>query len=293
MKIFLTVSKKLEKGFHLKLSIDLYRNNKVRNLEESYTTQEVDLYLSNDKEIESGNIASLSSGEIFDDSDRVVIKNEPNNEYEMKVLNNDDKFLDSQENKIMIQNKQIMDFSEEGIDPTINEYNIESSSKGCQFDLISDKQINENNKKITLIFSEKNNKKNNVNAECTLSSDNGNKIPCSLQPEVENKNYVLEDYKGYNENNLFYINQDKDETRFELNCHDEKPESKWFKTSTIIIIASAVVAAIILISACVCCCKKKKIENIPDSTFRQINYQGNPFNISSSARRVKLSNNYN
>ena len=293
LKIFLTVSKKIEKGFHLKFSIDLYRKNKARNLEESYTTQEVDLYLSNDNEIESGNIASLSSEEIFDDSDRVVIKNEKNNEYEMKVLNNDDKFLDSQENKIMIQNKQIMDFSEEGIDPTINEYNIESSSKGCQFDLISDKQINENIKKITLIFSEKNNKKNNVNAECTLSSDNGNKIPCFLQPEVENKNYVLEDYKGYNENNLFYINQDKDETRFELNCHDEKPESKWFKTSTIIIIASAVVAVIILISACVCCCKKKKIENIPDSTFRRINYQGNPFNISSSARRVKLSNNYN
>ncbi len=52
----------------------------------------------------------------------------------MKVLNNNNKILDTQENNKLIQNKEMIDFSNPDNNYKINEYYIESSSKGCQFD---------------------------------------------------------------------------------------------------------------------------------------------------------------
>ena len=295
LKIFLSVSKKLEKDYHFKFSIQLYKNHNIRNLESSsYISKEIDLYLSsNDNDIEAGKIISLVSQEKFEDTDRIVIKEEKKAEYRMKVMNNNNKILDTQENKKMIQNKEMMDFSKSSTNYKINEYYIESSSKGCQFDLISKKSIDENNKKITLTFSEKYNKNKNVNAECTLSSDNDNNIPCSLDKEIDNKKYILEGYIGSNENNLFYIMPDKDKSNFELNCSDEKFDNKKIKTIIIIIItAISIVIFFILIIICICCFKSKKIENIPNlrhTTF-QVNTSNN--NFPTSGRRIKTNKNH-
>ena len=298
LKIFLTVSMKLEKDYHFKFTINLYKKNNRRNLEgASYESKEIDLYLSSeDNDIESGKIISLISQEKFEDIDRIVIKEGKNTEYLMKVLNNNNKILDTQENNKLIQNKEMIDFSNPDTNYKINEYYIESASKGCQFDLISKNSIDENSKKIILTFSEKNNKNNNVKVECTLSSDNNKNIPCYLDKEINNKYYVLENYIGSNENNLFYIKSDKDKSNFELNCSEDKFDiNKIKKIIIIIIVAISVVIIIILITLCICCCKNKKTENVRGSTMRHINFQVNSSNnnYSSSARHVSSSKNHN
>ena len=159
LMIFLTASIKLEKGFHFKFSIELYKKNKMRNFENSlYINKEIDFYLSL-KDFESGEVITLTSQEEFDEEDRVVIKEISNDEYEMKVLNNDNKILDTQENKKMIENNEIIDFSNSSYNYDINKYYIESSSKGCQFNLKSKINISENYQNIILNFFEKNKKK--------------------------------------------------------------------------------------------------------------------------------------
>jgi len=290
LKIFLTSSTKLEKGFHFKFSIDLYKNNNIRNLEgSSYISKEIDFYLSNDDD-ESGEIISLTSQEQFDDTDRVVIKQEKNDEYEIKVLNNNNKILDTQENLKMIQNKEIINFSDSPSNYQINRYYIESSSKGCQFNLLSNNQIIENNQNIILNFVEKNNRNNKIDAKCTLSSDNEKNIPCTIDQEIKDKNCVLKDYVGSNSNGLFYIMQDKDIDNLQLNCFEDKSNNDK-KTIIIIVIVVCSVAVISIIAISVCCCKKKKVEEIPYNTIvRQFNSQRNVLgnNSSVSNRRVKI-----
>ena len=103
----------------------------------------VDLYLNNDNEIKAGEILELTSQEEFDDKDRIIVREKQNNDYYgLKFFNNDNKILDTQENKEMIEKNEIVDFSKIPSDYSINEYYIESSNKGCNFDLVSKTQIN-------------------------------------------------------------------------------------------------------------------------------------------------------
>ena len=261
LMIFLTASIKLEKGFHFKFSIELYKKNKMRNFENSlYINKEIDFYLSL-KDFESGEVITLTSQEEFDEEDRVVIKEISNDEYEMKVLNNDNKILDTQENKKKIENNEIIDFSNSSYNYDINKYYIESSSKGCQFNLKSKINISENYQNIILNFFEKNNKKNNVNAQCTLSSDNKNNILCFLEQEIENKNCLLKNYVGSSENSLFYIMQDKNIDNIKLNCFEQKYKNSK-KIIIIVVLSISGIAVISLITVCICCCKNKKEEQI-------------------------------
>ena len=245
-------------------------------------------YLSND-DSESGEIISLTSQEQFDDTDRVIIKQKKNDEYEIKVLNNNNKILDTQENLKMIQNKEIINFSDSPSNYQINRYYIESSSKGCQFNLLSNNQIIENNQNIILNFVEKNNRNNKIDAKCTLSSDNEKNIPCTIDQEIKDKNCVLKDYVGSNSNGLFYIIQDKDIDNLQLNCFEDKSNNDK-KTIIIIVIVICSVAVISIIAISVCCCKKKKVEEIPyNNIVRQFNSQRNILgnNSSVSNRRIK------
>jgi hypothetical protein len=225
LRIFISPSHKTEKNFHIKLPINIYKsNNKIRNLQENaYREQEVDLYLSENNEVEQGEILSLTSIKEFDESDRIVINQEKSHDCEIKVLNNDNKILDTQENKKMIENKEIIDFSEVPSTFTSNKYYIESSSKGCHFNLVSKNQIEEENQNIILNFIEKNNENKKISAKCILSKENKNNIPCSLNEDIVNKKYILDSYVGSNKNGVFYLIQDKDD--FELNCEEEEENS--------------------------------------------------------------------
>lgn len=110
-------------------------------------------------------------------------------------------------------------------------------------------------------FFEKNNKKNNVNAQCTLSSDNKNNILCFLEQEIENKNCLLKNYVGSSENSLFYIMQDKNIDNIKLNCFDQKSKNSK-KIIIIVVLSISGIAVISLITVCICCCKNKKEEQI-------------------------------
>ena len=157
LRIFISRPYNIEKNFHIKLPINIYKsNNKIRNLQENaYREQEVDLYLSENNEVVQGEILSLTSIEEFDESDRIIINKDKSHGYEIRVLNNNNKILDTQENKKMIENKEIIDFSEVPSTFTSNKYYIVSSSKGCHFNLVSKNQIEEENQNVILNFIEK------------------------------------------------------------------------------------------------------------------------------------------
>ena len=184
----------------------------------------------------------MTSIEEFDESDRIVVNQEKSNKYELRILNNDIKILDTKENKKMIENNEIIDFSNAPTTFTLNKYYIESSSKGCNFNLVSKNPIEENNQNIILNFIEKNNEKKKVNVICTLSNKNKNNIPCLLTEDIIDKKYSLDSYIGSNEKGVFYLIQDKDD--FELSCHQENSDkSKKMMYITI----GAVVGLIIII----------------------------------------------
>ena len=283
LKIFLTLTVNIEKGLHIKFSINLFKNRlRQRNLQGSSKSQEVNLYLDN----VSGNIATLTSKEEFEETDRIVVNKEQGDEYELYLLNNDNKVLDTLENKKKIDNNKVVDFSEINSDYPVKKYYIESSSSGCSFNLVSKDSIRESNKEINLTFIQKDDINNNINAKCTLSSDNEKNIPCSLGEEFEEKNYNLQSYVGSNTNSLFYIFQDND--GYQLSCSDEKKD----KDKKIIIIAIAAGGAALLgiiITIICCCCKKKKVEKVhfPEKNFTIKETEENSFNNNNFDKKNK------
>ena len=284
LKIFLTLTVNIEKGLHIKFSINLFKNRlRQRNLQGSSKSQEVNLYLDN----VSGNIATLTSKEEFEETDRIVVNKEQGDEYELYLLNNDNKVLDTLENKKKIDNNKVVDFSEINSDYPVKKYYIESSSSGCSFNLVSKDSIRESNKEINLTFIQKDDINNNINAKCTLSSDNEKNIPCSLGEEFEEKNYNLQSYVGSNTNSLFYIFQDND--GYQLSCSDEKKD----KDKKIIIIAiaagGAALLGIIITIICCCCCKKKKVEKVhfPEKNFTIKETEENSFNNNNFDKKNK------
>ena len=187
-----------------------------------------------------------------------------NSLYDLKVLNNEDKYLDTEENKKMIQNKEIVDFSKIDINTNnnyqINEYIINSVSKGCKFDLISNIPIEEKSQSVNLYLFEKDKKNNKVNITCIISKENKNKIPCSIEQEI-GINFYLDSYIGLTNESIFYIIQDNDKEYFELYCKNEEENKKKLNIKIIIIIIVVVVVIIVTIIIVVIWCKKKD-ENI-------------------------------
>ena len=257
LKAYVTFSVKITKDFHIKLSIDYYKSNdQRRNLQQApIKDYQVDLYINQDSIFESSNIMELQSEEQFSDSDRAVINQDKDYEFEMRILDNNNKILDTLENKNMINKGEIVDFSNIPSTYSVNQYYIKSSSKGCEFELTSNNNINEQSQNIALNFLEKNNNNVIIDAQCILSKDNKNKIPCKLKQEINN-NYILDSYVGSNKNGIFYVLQDNNKDNFQLICEKKKNglETKWI----IIICAGSAAFLAIIITIIVCCCKKKK-----------------------------------
>ena len=277
LKIFITISRKIEKFLSINISINVYKYKNIRNLQEN---RKIDLYINQNNNIEPGKIIELTSKEEFSETDRIVLNCEKTSEYNMKVLNNNNKFLDTKENEIMIHNGEILDLSQNSTGYEFNNYIIESSSKGCQFNLISKTTIKEQNLNIKLNFIEKNNNNNIINARCSLSNKNNNIIYCSLDDEVDN-DYILDLYIGSGENGFFSITQDNTERTFSLNCSIKKKKES-SKSKNIIVIIIAIILATLLITATIiviiCLIKRKKKK---ESGFK------NHINISDSHENIK------
>ena len=115
LKVYFIVSEKIDEEIIIKVSIDIYKKTNIRNIEEDnkFETQEINLIINDNITIEPGKIFELSSEEQINDLNRIVLKQnlEKNSLFEMKLLNNDKKILDTEENKKMIQNGDFPDFS--------------------------------------------------------------------------------------------------------------------------------------------------------------------------------------
>ena len=270
LKIFFVVFENIYEEIQIKINITLYKNNgrNIRNIEEepNYENKEIILKIE-DNNIQPDKLYALTSEEKFDDNLRIVVnKNlEKDSLYQMKIVNNNNNILDTEENKKMIASGEIIDFSK-----IINsnfktkKYFIKSVSKGCEFKLISNTTVNEENENITLGFFENNNKNKILNINCTLPNENGNNIYCSLEPEINN-NYTLDTYSGFNKEGLFKIESENENT-FELVCESEKEgekeeeKKKKLNVKIIIIIACIIVAIIIVVIIIICCCCCKNTE---------------------------------
>ena len=116
-------------------------------------------------------------------------------------------------------------------------------------------------------FIESNNINNNISANCTLSSENNNKIPCLIQEGINNT-YTLDSYIGTKNETFYTITPDDNEQKFELTCinkatddNSNKKKSNSLSKAGIIII---IVISILFVGAIAfvvgyCCLKKKKI----------------------------------
>ena len=293
LKIFATISKKLEKGFHIKLSSDFYKSSDKRRIlqQSAQKNYEVNLYVNRDNDLEQGKIIELISEEEFSDSDRIVIDQSKNYDFGMKVLDNNNKFLDTAESQKMINSREIIDFSLLSPDYPINTYYITSASSGCEFDLNSNNNINENSQDIVLTFLEKNNNNVNINAQCEFSKNNKNKIPCSLEQEINN-NYILDSYIGSSENSIFNILSETNKD-FQLNC---KKSKKNLSTGAIVGIVLGVVGFIVIVISIIVCCRKKKDEKEADNVneekqqeIKKIRYSTvNGISNRNSSKKIKV-----
>ena len=260
LKIYAFLLIKIENLVRITITIDLYTNSSIRSLQETSNEKlEIDLYINNNSDIQPGKIFELTSKEQFSESDRIVINKQKYSDYEMKVLDNDIKILDTQENEKMIKNGKVADFSKlsDNDDDLLHLYIIESSSSGCNFDLISNNPIEEKNQDITLNFTEIGNN-NIIGVKCSLSNENGNKIPCSLDQEIS-KTFTLDPVYTSIDNDILVINSTK---TFQLNCQNE--ESKKESNSEIIILVIGVLflVIVIILIITIICCKIKKVNRV-------------------------------
>ena len=296
LKIYFTISTEIEKGFSIKIPINLYKNNNIRNNEESSNKIIIELRLKDENDIKPGNILELTSIEKFDENDRIVINNnkDEHNSYDLKVLNNDNKILDTVEIKKMIEKNEIKDFSKDKTNIKINKYNIKSITNGCKFELTTNIEVKEQNKSVVLNFYKIDNSNSDMNIECLLNSDNNNKIYCYLLKELNETNYYFKSYIGSSNEGLFYIIQDCQD--FQLICQKEKEKEKEKGKKNNVIIIIIIVAVIIIISIIIISViyyrkKSKSNLNINVNKTPASNPQNEPnIDISFSGRDEKYQN---
>ena len=271
--IFATISINIANLYHITISIDLYKNYNLRNLQSSIIrNKQLNLYIDVNTNIEPGKIIKLKSKEEFDETDRIVVNQIKNNEYQTKVLNNDNKILDTKENSNMIKNNKIFDLSKDNLNQVVIIYKISSVSSGCEFDLTSDAQIKQESQNFSLKFIENSNNNNNaINAICNLQKNNNNKIPCSLEDHV-NQNYKLDSSTFSNEQNeIFTISPIYDEKSFKLCCENNEINGiNRINLGMIIIICGVlflVIAFTIIIV--VICCKKERVNKIYNTQMKR------------------------
>ena len=276
LTIFATISKQLEKLHHIKIYIDLYKNGNIRNLEDSvYKNHPINLYINENDIIKPNEIIKLTSNDKFEENSRIVVNPVKNSDYQMKVLNNDIKILDTKENYNLIQAQKLVDLSTHINNNQIsfNTYNIKSISTGCKFDLTSTNQIKENKNEFSLKFIESNNNNKNIIAKCNLQKNN-NKIPCSLDEETD-KNYKLDSYSGSNEegNAFFTITSSSESQTFRLCCYNDIEKKINRVNIGMIIIICGVLFVVIVCTLIIVliCCKKKKVNKIYINKRHKIN----------------------
>ena len=289
--IFLIINFQITKDTEFIFSLTMYLSKNLRNLEENKVTKEISFHPKEEYNENGDKIVSLISDEEVNDT-RIVI-NELKNEEDIKVktANDNSDILDTQKVKEAIKQGGV-DFSsiaENGDNYIISQYKIISSSSGCDFSLISDNRINQNNKSIELSFRETENNKNNIRAKCYLSNDYGNKIICNLDREINNY-YLLNPYISSDEKEIITIVQKDINDYLSLQCdlietsanQIEKPKKEGgLSIGAIIGIIAGIIFVVIVVGVVISiikCCKNKKNYN-PNFASKVKEYPNSSSNI--------------
>ena len=274
LAIFMMINFAIFKTQYISFMIYIKKNNR-RNLQENnFIKKEIYLYPDKDYQENENKISSLISHEEVDSNNIVIEKIKNEEEFELKLLNDNSDILDTQKVEEQIK-KGGIDFSQVSNDYKISQYKIKYATKGCQFNLFSENVLSQNDKKIELNFIELNKGKNkNIKAKCLLSSQNKNNITCDLNEEIEG-NYSLEPYLYSDTNEIITIVQNNVDDYLILECQINNNNDNSFsskKTSSeisigiIIAIIAGSIIFIIIITIIICCIKRKR-HKVYDNTI--------------------------
>lgn len=253
LKIFTIPNFPISENKTFIFSINIYNKNEENEIE-FYSKEKCDG--NGDKIIE------LISKEEFDDNEEAVfggLKNENNIKIKLSENKNN---IDTGKVKDEIKKGEV-DFNAISSQYKVYRFGIISSNQGCDFNLNTTEKIDINkNKIINLNFTDN---INNIEANCTISPDNENKIPCKLSHEVD-KNYILEPFIYSDKEETIVLFQNFNESIFSLKCANDDKNSNGLTTGEIIgIIIGVLGIVIIAIIIFVIILKKKGRPNIEEN----------------------------
>ena len=216
--IFLILNFTVKKSNKFTFDVTLYSSRIIRNLQNGQETKELIFSPKEDYDGNGDKIVSLVSDEEIEEERVVVGDLKSEDEIEVKLVNDNTEVLDTQKVEDNI-NKGGVDYSkieDNQSNYNIQQYKITSATRGCEFDLSSEETISGQNKSIELNFQEKETNKI-IKADCVLSSQNGKKIICSLDDEIDG-NYNLEPYIYSDQKETITIVQKNTDDYLTLEC---------------------------------------------------------------------------
>ena len=234
LMLFITTNFPVLKNKKFVFNADVYSTRYLRNLEKNNLNKvELSFHSKEDYDGNGKQIIPLISDEEIKEK-KVVVENLKNeNDIEIILLDNNKDILDTQKVKEKIQKGGIdyYEITENKKEYNVYQYKIISSTRGCDFDLISENKIGKGiNKNIVLNFVDiKTNEK--ISAKCLLSEKNENEIICTLDNNIDN-NYILEPYILSGEKETITIIQKNTKDYLSLICDlDELDEPINFRNS--------------------------------------------------------------
>ena len=299
--IYILVDFKIPDDFIINITIIIYIRKSLRNLDEfDKIEKEIPVCRTNEGNgglvefssdindiIGSNNIANIEMKDL-----NVNSQGEENTFYDI-ILGDNNNLKNTEKVEELINNGGT-NFSQvinKEINYTISQYKIESASKGCNFELKTDKKIN-SNQNVTLTFEKFNGASGATNANCSLLS-NSNKIKCSLN-KTTNDNYLLKDYIKNNENEILtIISKNKINGNYSLSCKinnidyyiNNKDKDKSLPTSIIIIIIVCGVVLLCLITVITIYIKRSKSKGLKEENDGNLN-ETKMFTSSSSMNQI-------
>ena len=247
--LYLSIDSNIPNSFSLKININIFTQNSLRNQEMEITVSLLNYTRSNSY----GGIYTFVSNQTFKDylksqgkNTRIVVtkiaSNIKNNKYEYNIkMGSNSDYLDTAKMEQMLQNNQTVDLSQI---KNVNIYHLESISQGCSFELTTNETIKITDRELNLEFKEIKSQKNK-SIKCSLKQYS-NKIKCYLDEMIDNI-YAFKDYIDFNNIEFFSIISNK-EFNFPMYCYIKSPSSSSSSKGklTLIIIISIVVIIIIV-----------------------------------------------
>lgn len=221
--IFVIINFQVTKTQKFIFIISKYFSHNLRNLQNNIIKTEMVLYPREDSDGNGNKIISLISEEEVNE-ERIIVEGLKNNEeIEEIILNDNYDLLDTEKVREDIKYGGIdyFEITENNEDYNVYQYNIISSTIGCEFTLNSEDKINQNNKTIKLNFLEIETN-NRLETTCILSNNNDNKINCSLLLNISST-YSLEPYIFSDDIETIIIIQKNTIDNFSIKCTKSSP----------------------------------------------------------------------